>query len=123
VYMLESAYFENKGNGRFTQRELPLMVQSSTVNALELARNDKDRINEILMVGNNFEINTQLGRLDASHGFLLDIDPKGTIQWKQSLGISGAARAIEPIVVGGKKMYLIALNNGAPIFLAKNQTE
>lgn len=119
VHMLESAYFENKGQGQFSQRELPLMVQSSTVNAMELVRNDKGRINEILMVGNNFEINTQLGRLDASHGFVLQVAENGVIQWKQSLGISGAGRAIEPIVVDGRDRLIIALNNGSPIFLAK----
>ncbi|MDF0715193.1 hypothetical protein PY092_03440 [Muricauda sp. 334s03] len=36
------------------------------------AKNNKETINEILMAGNNFEISTQLGRLDASHGFLLE---------------------------------------------------
>jgi len=120
VYMLESAHFENDGNGNFTQRELPLMVQASTVNDIQWTKNDKGTINELLMVGNNFEINTQLGRLDASHGILLQRDSISAIHWKQSLGISGAARAIERIRVDGEELFIIGLNNGAPIFLSKN---
>src|SRR5690606_41162717 len=123
VYMLESAHFENDGNVNFNQRELPLMVQASTVNDIQLTKSDKGTINELLMVGNNFEINTQLGRLDASHGILLQRDSNGAIHWKQSLGISGAGRAIEKIRVDGEDLFIIALNNGAPIFLAKNKSK
>ena len=47
------------------------------------------------MVGNNFEISTQLGRLDASHRFSLHNDVYGNVSWKQNLGISGGARKIE----------------------------
>ncbi len=123
VYLLESAHFENVGNGSFVQKELPLLVQASTVNDIQWTKNDKGTINELLMVGNNFEINTQLGRLDASHGILLESDENGNIHWKQSLGISGAGRAIEKIRVDGEDLFIIALNNGAPIFLAKNKSK
>ena len=81
---------------------------------------NKEKINEILMVGNNFEISTQLGRLDASHGFLLQNNELGNISWKQSLGISGAARKIEKINRNGNTGFIITMNNEAPIFLVKN---
>ncbi|KAB5489371.1 VCBS repeat-containing protein [Flagellimonas hadalis] len=121
VHLLETSYFENDGKGNFSKKELPHIVQSSTVNDIYLKRNSKERINEILMVGNNFEINTQLGRLDASHGFLLENDEQGAISWKQSLGISGAARTIGRINVGGNEELMITLNNDAPIFLSKKR--
>ncbi len=119
VYALGTSYFENDGNGNFVTKELPWLVQSSTVNDIYVDRNDKETINEILMVGNNFEISTQLGRLDASHGFLLQNDESGNLSWKQNLGISGAARTIEKINVNGKEEFIITLNNEAPIFLVK----
>ncbi|MBW8242200.1 hypothetical protein K1F50_05270 [Muricauda oceani] len=74
------------------------------------------------MVGNNFEISTQLGRLDASHGFLLQNDEKGNVSLKQNLVISGAARKIEKIIINGKEEFIITMNNGAPVFLVKNRT-
>jgi len=120
VYMLGTSYFENDGNNSFTLKPLPRLVQSSSVNDIHLAKNNKEKINEILMVGNNFEISTQLGRLDASHGFLLTNNEQGNITWKQSLGISGAARKIKRINRNGNTGFIITMNNEAPIFLVKN---
>ena len=73
------------------------------------------------MVGNNFEISTQLGRLDASHGIILENDENGNIRWKQTMGISGAARKIEKIVIDGNEEFIITMNDDAPIFLVKKQ--
>lgn len=123
VYVLATSYFENDGNNHFQMRELPYLVQSSSVNDIYLVKNNKEKINEILMVGNNFEISTQLGRLDASHGFLLTNDEKGDISWKQSLGISGAARKIEKINSNGNDGFIITMNNEAPTFLVKKQND
>ncbi|MBO0343222.1 VCBS repeat-containing protein [Muricauda lutimaris] len=123
VYMLGTSYFENDGSNNFKTKALPRLVQSSSVNDIYLVKNDKEKINEILMVGNNFEISTQLGRLDASHGFLLSNDENGNIEWKQSLGISGAARKIEKINNNGNDGFIITMNNDAPIFLVKKQND
>ncbi|MHA7829530.1 MAG: VCBS repeat-containing protein [Flagellimonas sp.] len=119
VYTLSTSYFENDGNNNFSEKQLPHLVQSSSVNDIYLVKNDKETINEILMVGNNFEISTQLGRLDASHGFLLQNDEHGNVSWKQNLGISGAARKIEKITINGKEEFIITMNNDAPAFLVK----
>ena len=121
VYLLSTSYFENDGNNNFTLRTLPHLVQSSSVNDIQLVKNDQGKINEILMVGNNFEISTQLGRLDASHGFLLQNDDSGNISWERSLGISGAARKIAKINNNGNEEFIITMNNAAPIFLVKKK--
>jgi uncharacterized membrane protein YciS (DUF1049 family) len=97
------------------------MAQSSTVNDIYIDNNDKKKINEILMVGNNFEISTQLGRLDASHGLVLQSDEHGAIYWKENLNISGAARSIEKIKRNGNEELIITLNNDSPVFLIKKQ--
>jgi hypothetical protein len=121
VYLLSTSYFQNDGNGHFSRKELPLLAQSSTVNDIYIEKIDKETINEILMVGNNFEISTQLGRLDASHGLLLQNDVQGNITWKQNLNVSGAARKIEKITRNGNEEFIITLNNDSPIFLIKKQ--
>lgn len=122
VYQLATSYFENDGNGNYSPKDLPLMVQSSSVNDIYFDKNDEEKINEILMVGNNFEISTQLGRLDASHGVLLENDANGNLKWGENLGISGAARKIKEIKVNGKQELIITMNNDAPIFLIKKQS-
>lgn len=121
VYLLNTSYFQNEGNGHFSIKELPLLAQSSTVNDIYIEKIDKETINEILMVGNNFEISTQLGRLDASHGLLLQNDAQGNITWKQNLSVSGPARKIEKITRNGNEEFIITLNNDSPIFLIKKQ--
>lgn len=121
VYLLETSYFENDGKGNFSPKELPLIVQSSTVNDIYIDNNDEKTTNEILMVGNNFEISTQLGRLDASHGLVLQNDEEGNIYWKENLNISGAARKIEKVNRNGNEELIITLNNDFPVFLIKKQ--
>ncbi|MEZ4809477.1 MAG: VCBS repeat-containing protein [Allomuricauda sp.] len=121
VYLLATSYFENDGKGHFSSKELPFLVQSSTVNTIYVENIGKERINEILMAGNNFEISTQLGRLDASHGILLQNDGKGNLTWKQSLNVSGAARKIEKITINGNEEFIITLNNDSPVFIIKNK--
>ena len=121
IYTLATSYYVNDGKGNFSKKELPLMVQSSTVNDIHIENIDKERINEILMVGNNFEISTQLGRLDASRGLLLKNDKNGNVDWIQSLSISGAARKIGKITIDGNEEYIITLNNDSPIFITKNK--
>nr|WP_321415934.1 VCBS repeat-containing protein [uncultured Allomuricauda sp.] len=123
VYTLSTSYFENDGNNNFSKKPLPHLVQASSVNDIYLVKNIKETINEILMVGNNFEISTQLGRLDASHGFLLHNDENGNVSLKQNLGISGAARKIEKIIINGKEEFIITMNNDAPVFLVKKQND
>lgn len=73
------------------------------------------------MVGNNFEISPQLGRLDASHQLVLQNDKKGNIYWKENLNISGAARKIEKVNRNGNEELIITLNNDSPVFLIKKK--
>ncbi|MDC6365507.1 VCBS repeat-containing protein [Allomuricauda sp. AC10] len=120
VYQLATSYFMNNGDGTFSAKNLPLIVQASSVNDIYIENIDKERINEILMVGNNFEISTQLGRLDASHGLLLENDGQGNLSFKQSLNVSGAARKIAKINIRGNEEFIITRNNDSPTFLLKN---
>ncbi|WP_243396873.1 VCBS repeat-containing protein [Flagellimonas pacifica] len=121
IYQLSTSYFENDGSGNFSPKNLPLIIQSSTVNNIYINDIDGDGYKDALFVGNNFEISTQLGRLDASHGLLLQNDGNGDLIWKQNLKVSGAAREIEKIRINGREEFIITLNNDSPVFLVKNQ--
>ena len=63
AYLFASTYFENKGNNTFQAHELPFLAQVSTVEDILIEDFDQDGFLDALLVGNNYEISTQLGRL------------------------------------------------------------
>jgi enediyne biosynthesis protein E4 len=123
VFQLATSYFENVGQGMFKIRELPFAAQISTVNDIYSEDFNNDGFLDLLLVGNNFEISTQLSRLDASHGVLLLNDSLGNfVQPKgQKFDISGAARNIEKLQYQGDSYLIITRNNDQPIFLKINK--
>lgn len=120
VFLLNTTYFENDGTGSFSIRKLPKMAQSSSVNAIFINDIDGDGDNDALLTGNTFEISTQLGRLDASHGLLLKNDGNGNLISAENMNVSGAAREIEQITIDGTRHFIITRNNDRPVFLVKN---
>ncbi len=124
VYELSSCYFENLGDNTFKKTELPKIAQISTINDFMIDDFDNDGQKELLAVGNNYEISTQLGRMDASHGILLRFGAAG-FQWANDVNIDipGPARCIEKIEINGQEHYLIGINNSAPLLFSKTENE
>lgn len=123
VVELSTCYFENKGQNDFFKRILPMGAQQSSVNAILIDDLNGDSYVDILLAGNNYEISTQLGRLDASHGVILLNDKTGFFMEypDQKLNIAGPARDIDEVVIGGQAYYIVAINNSEPIFLKKER--
>lgn len=121
VYELQSCYFENDGSGKFVKRKLPIAAQFSVVYDMAVVDFNNDGYKDLLIVGNNFEISTQLGRLDAFHGLFLQNDQSGGFVWNKDhqVDISGAARTIKKITINGQENFIVGRNNGSPIFLKK----
>lgn len=119
VFELASCYFENLGDGNFKKIPLPTIAQVSTVKDILVESNNADT--KVILVGNNFEISTQLGRMDASHGIILYPSKKNpfTDATHSYLGVSGAARNIEPIQIKDTEGYLISRNNDSLLFIPK----
>jgi len=123
--ILATCYFENTGNENFKRHWLPPVAQQSTVNSILIDDIDNDGYLDLLMVGNNYEISTQLGRLDASHGVLLLNDRAGFFKEvkNQKFNISGPARDIKKVILGGAVYYLVAINNDKPVFIKKRDNK
>ena len=123
VYELGSCYFENLGNNTFRKLQLPFITQASSINDIALNDFNKDGFTDALLVGNNYNISTQLGKLDASHGLILLNDKKGffNVHLQQNFNISGEARNIEKVMVKEDAYYIIGINNKQPIFLKTNK--
>lgn len=123
AYTLKSQYFENDGTGSFTPRNLPKMAQSSVVRDIALKDLNNDGFLDVFLVGNFYEISTQLGRMDAGHGVLLQNDQQGGFLWSPNkhFTYSGPARKIEEITIKNTDYWVIGINNAPVVFINLNQ--
>ena len=124
VYQLASCYLENLGEGKFKLSELPNMAQWSNIQTMLVDDFNNDGFDDVLIAGNLYEVNTQLGRLDASHGVLLLNNTKGqfytSIDINKSFNISGPARSIKKMGIGKKIYYFVCINKDSLQVLQKN---
>jgi len=119
IFELGSCYFENLGNTTFKKHQLPFMAQISSVNDIAIDDYNNDGFMDVFLVGNNYNINTQLGKLDASHGIILLNNKIGFFDesLKQDFNISGEARNIQKLLINNEMFYVISINNDVPIFI------
>lgn len=113
VNTLSSMYFENTGGMNFKAHRLPNPLQFSTLNAYSLADLDADGRMEVVLGGNFYECNIEMGRYDANFGNVLRIDKNGGMQVLPlgDLRIKGQVRRIEPIKLGKQTAFVFARNN------------
>lgn len=119
VYELASAFFENTVDGNYIMHRLPFDAQISPVFDIKKYDFNQDGFDDVLLVGNNYEISTLLGRLDASHGVLLLNEKNGKFKSAPNVlpPVNGPARQIEEICINGTKHFIVTMNNGKPIVL------
>ena len=119
VNSLASAWFENDGSGNYSRHELPAMAQASTVRDIAVFDHNGDTYPDLYLIGNNYEISTQLGRMDAFHGLILQNDKKGGFKWltDPDLSVSGPARSLLRFTYMDREYFGVGVNNSAPVFL------
>ncbi|HEY6504034.1 MAG TPA: VCBS repeat-containing protein [Chitinophagaceae bacterium] len=106
-----TCWFENLGNGKFSKHSLPMEAQFAPVNAIICEDLDKDGYKDLLLAGNEYQVEVVTGRYDASYGCFL----KG----------NGKVFTPVPPVQSGfilrgdvKDMSLMQLSNGDKLILA-----
>ncbi|MEJ7645445.1 MAG: VCBS repeat-containing protein [Chryseolinea sp.] len=125
AYTFESSFIENLGGGKFRMQSLPAMAQVSTVNAILTGDFNNDKIQDIIIAGNFYPVNIQLGRYDASYGLLLTGDGHHTFTpipgADSGLLLKGQTRKLRAINVGGTTYYIAVRNNErvVPFMLSK----
>lgn len=107
---LQSAYFENTGNGQYTTHVLPRELQFSTLESACVR--DPEHPGSVMVGGNFYDSNIEMGRYDASYGHLLSIGPNGALS-ASPLGIAskGQVRRIAQVQIKGQTCYILAKNN------------
>jgi hypothetical protein len=91
----ENSYLENKGNGKFALRALPLTAQFAPIYGTLCKDFDGDGNLDVACVGNSFATEVQTGRYDAQPSLILRGDGKGNFHPdRRGLGINGDNKSI-----------------------------
>jgi hypothetical protein len=103
----------NDGQQHFTARHLPWMAQLSSMRDGVVIDANGDQLPDVLLVGNYYQPNIQMGRYDADFGTVLLNKGGGNFSAENinGLTIKGQSRRILPIQIKGKPSWLIARNN------------
>ena len=108
----------NKGNGQFEIKALPTLVQFSSIHAIQVTDFNNDGKLDLILGGNDFNFQPQLGRLDANEGLVLLGNGNGTFESisanKTGLRLNGMVRSIEKINFQHQPHMLILQNNMEP---------
>jgi enediyne biosynthesis protein E4 len=119
----QSMYFNNTGKGlEFTAQPLPDELQYSTLNAAAIDDVDGDGKQEVILGGNFFESNIEMGRYDASYGNVLRFSDQGKMQVSPlgHLRIKGEIRRIKLLQTLGEKAIILARNNEKALVIKPN---
>jgi enediyne biosynthesis protein E4 len=117
-----NAVFINKGNLNFEMKELPWQSQLTSYKTAAVISTGNGSLPSIIMGGNFYPNNIQMGRYDADYGTLLVNKGKGNFGYSTipSLIIKGEIRNIKPVLLQkGEAGFLLAKNNDSLLLLKR----
>lgn len=108
-----NAILINKGNGEFRVEAMPWEAQLSSYRDAIVVDANGDNLPDILLAGNYYENNIQMGRYDADFGtILLNMGHDSlTATTLNGLTLKGQVRHIRNIRVAGKNSFVLVKNN------------
>ncbi len=112
-YHFANTLFVNDGKGLFTAQALPMAAQITAFKTAAVCDANGDGLVDILLMGNYFDNNVQMGRYDADYGTVLV--NKGHLNFEANpfngLAIKGQVRHMSPIKIGTKEAFVLAMNS------------
>jgi len=114
-----NAVLMNQGNMKFTIKALPWKAQLSPYRDAVIVNANDDDLKDVLMVGNYYENNVQMGRYDADFGTLLLNRGNGSFAAESinGLQLKGQVRHISKINIGKQEAYVVARNNDSAMII------
>jgi hypothetical protein len=115
---MKSGWIENLGAGQFKLHDLPIQAQAAPLYGMQCKDINGDRLPDILLIGNDFGMETSQGRADAFNGMVLinrgnrQFEPIGFGQ--SGFYVPGDARALSVAEVASKP-YLVSTENRKPL--------
>ena len=118
VYTFATTVFFGNKEGAFLQQPLPIEAQFSPVFSIMVQDFDSDGYKDLLLAGNFYGVQPQMGRYDASYGTLLKGNGAGgftSVPMRHSgLSLNGQIRDIASLTYANKSAAIIfAKNDGA----------
>lgn len=103
----------NKGNGEYEVKELPMAAQLVPYRDAAVADLNRDSKPDLLLAGNFYENNIQMGRYDADPGTVLLNKGQAVLEPVLITGLRLRAqyRHIKPIHIRNKIAWILAANN------------
>ena len=122
---LTANYFSNavllNENNKFILKPLPWQAQLSPYKDGVVINANNDDLPDILLVGNFYHANIQMGRYDADYGTILINKGSGVFECENinDMQIKGEVRKIAKIHIGKDSALLLARNNDSLIVIKK----
>jgi hypothetical protein len=113
AYHFANTLFINDGKGKFTAKVLPWEAQITAYKTAVAVDANGDKWPDILMMGNFYDNNVQMGRYDADYGTLLINTGKQDFNAApmNGLSIKGQVRKISPIQIKQQSAFVLGMNS------------
>ena len=114
---LSNAVLINDGKMHFATKALPWQAQLTSYKDAVVMNANNDALPDILLAGNFYENNIQMGRYDADYGTILLNKGNGNFapQPINGLAIKGQVRHIRSVKLNGKEGFIFARNNDSTV--------
>ena len=124
---LQSAYIENKGNGQFAMKALPIEAQSAPIYGMVSEDIDDDGNLDLVLVGNDYGMEPYSGRHDAFNGLCLKGDGKGNFKSlsipETGFFVGGDAKALAKIHTDNEDIWIATQNQDSLQVYSKARTD
>jgi len=125
--VLSANYFANsillnKGNLNFETKPMPWEAQLSPFKDAVIIDANGDNLPDILLFGNYYDNNIQMGRYDADFGTILLNKGHGefAVENINGLSVKGQVRHVKKINIGNKESFILAKNNDSTMVIRFN---
>ena len=118
-----NAVLLNRGDLTFDIKALPWMAQLTSFRDAVVVDANGDKLPDIMLFGNYYDNNIQMGRYDADFGTILINKGQGNFDTESvnGLAIKGQVRRIEKIKIGNRDAFVIARNNDSTMVIRYRQ--
>jgi enediyne biosynthesis protein E4 len=115
----ESSYLENKGNGKFERKALPLECQFAPIFGMLTGDYNNDGHMDVLITGNSYSTEVSTGAYDAMTGMLLAGNGKGNFKTHVSnitgFKADGDSKGIALLHTTAGSNIILSANNGGDL--------
>ena len=123
---MQSAWIENLGNEKFKMHALPLEAQLAPIYGILPSDVDADGLTDLILVGNDYGMETQQGKADALLGLVLKNKGEAVFEaislQESHFLVSGDAKALVNINQRNNKLLLAASQNNDSLRVFKDNS-